>query len=151
MKKLRGKKRYYRNLARDAANFRLDLGGEDDWYDFWHYHFDWFGLGRSSGRAHNEHTKAAFTAFSNALEQLKEYKGPYQVWLSFSESDSSQDALYFHTPNPNQDNFPYQFEEYKWGAIAPEWLSRFMKKEYEIGITYFNGENWYCVRVQENQ
>ena len=148
MKKLRGKKRYYRNLAKKAACFKLDLA-PDDWYDFWHCHFDWFGQGNKRGRARIAHLKATFTAFENLLEQLKEYHKPYQVWLSFAAHDSSQDALYFHTPNPNQDNFPYLFKNYEWGIKAPALLSSFIKNEYEIGVTHYAGDKWYSVRVQK--
>jgi len=149
MKKFRGKKRYYRNLLRENVSFTLELGGANDWYDFWHRHFDWRGLGNNGGRARNEHIKSAFTTFLSVLEQLKEYKKPYQVWLSFSEHESDQDALYFHTPNPNENNFPYLFEDYEWGVEIPALLSPFIKKEFEIGVMNYAGDTWYSVRVQK--
>lgn len=149
MKKLRGKKRYYRNLAKQAAEFKLELGGPDDWYDFWHYHFDWRGQGNKSGRERNEHLRATFTAFEKALEQLKNYKEPHQVWLSFAAHNSYQNALYFHTPNPNQDNFPYKFEDYVWSDEVPTLLAPYMKEEFEVGVTEFAGDTWYSVRVRE--
>jgi hypothetical protein len=149
MKKLRGKKRFYERLAKDASNFRLELEGPNDWYDFWHHHFDWRGQGDKSGRERNEYLKATFTAFEKVLEQLKDYGKPYQVWLSFSAKRSYDDALYFHTPNPNQDNFPYDFEGYSWSAKVPALLAEYKKDEYEIGVTIFNEETWYCVRVKE--
>jgi len=149
-RKLRGKKRYYRKLARRAADFRLELGGPDDWYDFWHEHFDWQGRGNKSGRERAEHIKAMFTAFENALEQLSAYKQPYQIWLSFSRRRPTNDGLYFHTPNPNQDNFPYKFDEYTWSGEVPALFAPYMKEEYELGVTDFAGDIWYAVRVREN-
>lgn len=149
MKKFRGKKRYYRNLAKFAENFRLELGGPDDWYDFWHQHFDWEGRGNQGGRERDEHTKAIFTAFENALEQLKEYKEPHQIWLSFSARQPTNDGLYFHTPNPNKNNFPYLFDEYNWDATTPEFLTPFMKDKYDLGVTEFDGGVWYAIKVRE--
>jgi hypothetical protein len=149
MKKLRGKKRYYRRLAEKSANFKLDLGGPNDWYDFWHHHFDWRGQGNKSERERNEFLKATFSAFENVLEQLKEYKEPYQVWLSFAANDSYQDALYFHTPNPNQNNFPYLYDDFVWSSESPALLAPHMKSEYEVGVAQFDGITWYAVRLRE--
>jgi hypothetical protein len=147
--KLRGKKRYYRNLSKKSEAFKLDLGGPNDWYDFWHYHFDWRGQGNKTGRERNEHLKATFTAFEKVLEQLKNYRKPYQVWLSFAAHNSYQNALYFHTPNPNQDNFPYKFDDYVWSDDIPALLARYMKDEYDYGVTDFAGDTWYVVRMKE--
>lgn len=149
MKKLRGEKRYYRNLAAKAASFKIDLDGPDDWYDFWHYHFDWRGQGDKSGRERNAHLKAAFTAFEKVLEQLRGYKGPHQVWLSFATHSSYQTALYFHTPNPNHDNFPHLFTDYTWGVEIPSFLAPFIKEEFETGVMHHAGDTWYVVRVRE--
>jgi hypothetical protein len=147
MRKFRGKKRYYRNLARESDNFRLALGGPNDWYDFWHEHFDWKGRGNQSGRERNEHLSALFNAYKNVLEQLKTYQSPHQVWLSISKLDSSQDGLCFHTPNPNSENFPYLYDDFVWGE-NPILLVPFMKEEFEVGVAQFEGETWYAVRVR---
>ncbi len=149
MKKLRGKKRYYRNLVKKAAEFKLDIGGKNDWFDFWHYHFDWTGQGNKGGRERREHLKAAFTAFENVIKQLENYEKPHQVWLSFASHDSYQDALYFHTPNPNKDDFPYNFDDYSWNGAIPEFLTPFIKPEYEVGKAEYSGDNWYCVKIAQ--
>lgn len=148
MKKFRGKKKYYQKLAKRAANFRLELGGQNDWYDLWHQHFDWDGRGNLSGRDRNEHLKSIFTAFDNVLEQLKDYHDPYQVWLFISALDSSQDAIYFHTPNPNKDNFPYTFDGVVWGGGVPALLTLHLKDKYEVGTVQFDDETWYAVRIR---
>ena len=147
MRKFRGKKRYYRNLARKSDKFRLALGGPNDWYDFWHKHFDWKGRGNQSGRERNEHLSALFNAYNNVLEQLKTYQSPHQIWLSISKLDSSQDGLCFHTPNPNNENFPYLYDDFVWGE-NPTLLVPFMKEEFEVGVAQFEGEIWYAVRVR---
>ena len=147
-KKFRGNKRYYRKLYRRAEEFHIDLGGLDDWYDLWHVHFDWYGRGNKKGKARAEHIKALFTAFENILNQTKTYQKPYQTFLSFNETDSSQDAIYFHTPNPNETNFPYTFESVEWGIPVPAFLRQFMKDKHEIGRQEFEGKTWYTIRTK---
>lgn len=149
-RKLRGKKRYYRRLAEEAENFLLELDGPNDWYDFWHQHFDWQGRGNKSGKERNEHLKAMFTAFEKALTQLKSYQKPYQIWLSISAKRPTNDGLYFHTPNPNQDNFPYLFDDFNWTSDVPPLIAPFMKEEYELGAANYDGDIWYSIRVREN-
>ena len=149
MKKFRGKKKYYRKLTKEVANFRLELGGPNDWYDLWHQHFDWDGRGNLSRRDRNQHLKALFTAFDNVVEQLNDYHDPYQTWIFISAHDSGQDAIYFHTPNPNKDNFPYTFDGFVWGKNIPELLALHLKEKHVVGVTQFDGETWYAVRERE--
>jgi len=118
-------------------------------YESWHQHFDWEGRSNQIGRERDKHIKAIFTAFEKVLEQLKDYKDPCQAWLSFSARRPTQDALYFHTPNPNQDNFPYQFNGFEWNTEVPALLVPFMKENFEVGIAKFKGEVWYAVRVRD--
>ncbi len=35
---------------------------------------------------------------------------PYQTWVCIHEEDTGADAVYIHTPNPNSDNFPANFD-----------------------------------------
>jgi hypothetical protein len=146
-KKFRGNKRYYRSLQRRAEEFCLDLG-PNAWYDHWHTHFDWHGRGNKKGKARSQHTRALFIAFENVLNQTTTYQKQYQTWLLFNASDSSQDAICFHTPNPNAQNFPYRFEGFRWGVSAPGFLRPYFKETYEIGMTEFEGKDWYAVRLK---
>lgn len=56
MKKFRGKKRYFHNLLRelDVAHYDLDFG-EEGWFDIWHTHLDFYGLGDNSLKLRREH------------------------------------------------------------------------------------------------
>ncbi len=146
--KFRGNRRYYRTLRHKAEEFHTSLNGPDDWYDLWHTHFDWYGRGNKKAKARAEHIKALFTAFEKLLNQTKTYQKPYQAFLSFCDTDSSQDAIYFHTPNPNKNNFPYTFEGVEWGVTVPSFLSPFMKDNYEIGQQIFQDKKWYTVRTK---
>ena len=58
LKKHRGLKRYYRNLAteNDIDKFTwLDLSNTDTWKKNWHQHFDWYGYGNESFKRRKPH------------------------------------------------------------------------------------------------
>ena len=61
MKKQRGLKRYYRNLAiqNDFEKWeQFDfVKNSDNWFDLWHCHFDWKGLGNLSFKRRKPHIK----------------------------------------------------------------------------------------------
>lgn len=57
---------------------------------------------------------------------MKRASGRLPTRLLIDPYDSSQDAVYLHTRNPNEDNFPYQFEGVTWGANVPERLRDFI-------------------------
>ena len=61
--------------------------------------------------------------------------------------DSSHDAIYLHTPNPNRDNFPYEFIGVEWNVECPELLKGLAETpEFELGRCTFNGNVTYWVR-----
>lgn len=100
MKKIRGKRRYFRNLKRkeQVAYYELDFS-EDSWFDFWHTHLDFDGYGNQSVKIRKEHIKSQLKLFNNLDEKLKEWGQPYQIWMQLSTNDSSYDAVYVHTKN----------------------------------------------------
>ncbi len=57
----------------------------------------------------------------------------FQTWLEIDAVDGSQDALYFHTPNPNHlrrdppvETFPCNFEGVKWDVNPPNLFAQFV-------------------------
>ena len=121
--KVRGRRRRYRALHRDAARFEISPEG---WYDYMHWHVDWDGLGNVRWRERREHLAALFTMFRRLLAETAGWNTPHQVWLQIDAFDGSQDAVYLHTPNPNRDNFPNAFEGTTWDAEIPERLRPFV-------------------------
>lgn len=122
-RRLRGQRRYYRSLARDAGRFTVAPGS---WSDYMHWHVDWRGMGNRSWRARRAHLAALFTLFRRLVSQSAGWPWEHQVWLLIAPSDSAQDAVYLHTPNPNADNFPNRFEGTDWDAPVPERLREFL-------------------------
>ena len=86
VKKLRGKKRYYRNLYLRAALYNLRLT-EDSWFDMWHTHLDWFGIGDQGLKPRKQHISALFELHTNLHHQLQAFSKPYQIWMTIHEKD----------------------------------------------------------------
>ncbi len=109
MKKFRGKRRYFHNLEKEThiENHDLDFG-EDSWFDFWHTHLDFCGYGNYSIKTRKQHLKGLFNLFYELKEKLENWRNPYQIWIEISSNDASMDAVFIHSPNPNEDNFPYK-------------------------------------------
>jgi len=136
VKKLRGKKRYYRNLLARATDYNLRLT-EESWFDMWHTHLDWSGIGNQGIRPRRQHISALVQLHNNLLKQLESFSKPYQIWMTIYENDSGQDAVFIHTPNENRDNFPFKFDHIAWNCQVPEILKGILNAvEYEIGYYY---------------
>jgi hypothetical protein len=74
----------------------------------------------------------------------------FEGWWELPSSLQVPTPQHPHTPNPNQDNFPYKFDEYTWNGEVPTLLSPHMKEGYEVGVTEFAGDIWCAMRVREN-
>lgn len=117
MKKYRGKRRYYRKLkARNDSNghfFNAPLD-DDMWFDFWHTHYDWSGLGNYNWKSRRSHLDALFRNFEFYVELLSKWDNRFQLFIQIYNSDSTQDAIFIHTENPNflehpnHTKFPFQ-------------------------------------------
>ena len=91
----------------------LDLdfsGGPNSWFDFWHTHVDWQGHGNGSWEARLPYLNELVRVFDELKSELKQYPQKYQLWILINEQDSGEDAVYIHSPNPNEENFPLVVE-----------------------------------------
>jgi hypothetical protein len=132
-KKLRGVRRYFRNLHRRASAYDLPFT-ESDWFDLWHTHPDWLGRGNKSGRYRREHLRAGLEIFNRIENKAKAYPSQYQLWVIIDRHDSAEDAVYVHTRNPNRDNFPYEYEGVSWSKEVPNLLKGIYDQEsFEFG------------------
>ena len=120
---------------------------EDLWFDLWHTHVDWDGDGNSSSTSRHHYLVQLFTLFDQLRCHIESWTKPRQIWIVIDAVDSSQDAVYLHTKNPNKHNFPYQFEGVTWGCPIPLWLVEFVPNdELEFGDCRYNGFLTYWVR-----
>jgi len=114
MRKHRGLKRYYRNLSIendiDKANW-LDFDNPETWFDNWHLHFDWKGYGNNSFKRRRLHLDKLFRHFEILVDKTKKLNTDFQLYSILLDFESSSDALFLHTPNPNNSQFPFKISE----------------------------------------
>lgn len=96
---------YYAKLKRKSRTYAVRMD-KKLWCDLHHEHFDWDGKGNTD-RAHRvAHLNALLRALSRARFELTNYGKPFQIFGYVDLKNSSNDALYVHTPNPNGSEFP---------------------------------------------
>lgn len=107
MKKFRGKRRYFRNLQKEQqlSAHPLDFS-PDSWFDFWHVHLDFDGRGNGHLKMRKAHVQALFHLMDELNAALQTWGQPYQIWIELSRQDAGRDAIFVHSKNPNDDNFP---------------------------------------------
>ncbi|MGJ7913844.1 hypothetical protein, partial [Neobacillus sp. LXY-1] len=146
LKKFRGKKRYFRNIWRQVNNINLELDNES-WFEFYHIHLDWEGVGNGSVHIRREHIKAYLALYKRVLNELNMFEKPFQSWILLDEGDSGQDAVYIHTPNPNRDNFPLKVEELNWNCNIPTFFSDLIElKEFNVAHYKSESKGWYAIQ-----
>lgn len=135
MKKFRGKRRYFRNLWRETKVNNYDLKIEkDSWFDLWHTHLDFYGYGNNNLKIRKEHMKANIALYKDFQETLQELEMPYQLWIEIVEEDASLDAIYLHTSNPNQNNFPFKIDNVNRNCTIPTYLNGVINlNEFNVG------------------
>jgi hypothetical protein len=111
--RLRGKRRYFRRIQREAQKFDLDLG-PDSWWDLSHYHADWYGWGNAGWRYRRQHIQALARVFSTIAGRAEEFPIPFQSWIYLSCENAGVDATYLHSPNKNNSPFPFRPDRLDW-------------------------------------
>lgn len=150
MKKFRGKRKYFQRLWSRVDAFTIDVDDES-WFDFWHIHLDFFGLGNRSAKVRREHIKAHLTLYENVLNQLKDFSGPYQSWICIHDEDSGADAVYIHTANPSHDDFPFHPNNVDWDCHVPGTIKDLIDtSQYDIGYFQSNLEQVYFIQFKGN-
>jgi hypothetical protein len=140
------KTKSFDEIEREVREFQLELG-EHDWYDLWHLHLDFDGNGNISRDEHRKYISLALELLNRIEGQAKVISRPWQSWIIINPSDSSEDAVYFHTPNPNKDNFPYDFSEIGWEIDIPSLLDGLITVEkHLVGEYVFDGMQYYWVQ-----
>jgi len=112
MRKFRGQKRYYKKLLNNDLDVYFDNLDYNSWFNFWHDHPDWYGYGNISWKHLSLHLKALIRRFNYLKTKLSNRSEDFQIFCIIDINDSSQNAVYIHTKNPNQDNFPVQVEKH---------------------------------------
>ncbi|MFD2909009.1 hypothetical protein ACFSX9_09690 [Flavobacterium ardleyense] len=114
IKKHRGLKRYYRNLATENDLDKttwLDFNKPDNWFDNCHLHFDWKGYGNNSFKRRKPHLDKLFRHFDLLADKTNKLKIEFQLYSILLDFNSYSDALFLHTPNPNNSQFPFKISD----------------------------------------
>ncbi|WP_152559891.1 hypothetical protein [Hymenobacter sp. IS2118] len=113
-KKRRGLKRYYKSLL-TANDFEkvtwLDLDNVETWRKNWHHHFDWYGYGDNSFKKRKPHLDKLFRHFELFIDRTKNLDQSFQLYAVLLDFDSSSDALFLHTPNQDNNQFPFKVSD----------------------------------------
>ncbi|MBI4855121.1 MAG: hypothetical protein HY818_00020 [Acetobacterium woodii] len=116
----------------DAYFDNLDF---KSWFDMWHTHPDWRGYGNISWKHRHQHLKALVRRFNYLKGKISEKADEFQVFMMVDINDSGQDAVFIHTANPNEENFPVRFEEHKSQLKMSNQLKEFIES---LNLEFFN-------------
>ena len=133
-KKFRGKRRHFRNVMSAARNFSV-IDHPDQWWDFWHYHADWYGCGNLRERYRFKNLSALTIVFKTIAKA--DLNGLFQTWILLNGDDAGQDATYIHSPNPNGSVFPWYVKDCTWGVPILETIVNKLLPEMEIRVGHF--------------
>lgn len=118
----------------------LDFSGSrSSWFDHWSTGFDWEGEGNSSDEKRTQYLKQMLKFYNEAKARLQGYPKDYQLWMEISEGDSSMDAVFIHTENPNKTPFPLKYETKKSYHTKSESLNKFISKSRLSAVELFKG------------
>ncbi|WP_160068711.1 hypothetical protein [Sphingobacterium bovisgrunnientis] len=113
IKKQRGLNRYYKNLATENDFDKgtwLEFINPETWFDNWHIHFDWKGYGNKRFKSRKPHLDKLFRHFDLLEDKTKQLKD-FQLYAILLDYDSYSDALFLHTPNPNNSQFSFKISD----------------------------------------
>lgn len=116
------------NEEKDSFNGLNFSGDSSSWFDLWHTHSDWQGEAQNNLEKRIASIKKLITLYEQFRQKLKTYPRPFQLWIEIWEDDSSEDAVYIHTANPNNDNFPIRLEPEETPNFKDSALKDFIEK-----------------------
>lgn len=148
--KFRGKKRYFRELdiRSSGSQYNLDFSN-DGWFDLWHTHLDFFGIGNRP-KYRKQHANAHLALYKDLVKEMDTFEKPYQSWIVFNQNEASLDAVYIHTPNPNEDNFPLEIEDLILDPPIPVYLKGLInKEEFNLGYYKRSSDGNYIVQYKD--
>ncbi|USK35855.1 hypothetical protein LIT25_11455 [Bacillus sp. F19] len=149
--KFRGKKRYFRELEIRASGDQYNLDfSNDGWFDLWHTHLDFFGVGNIRPKYRREHINAHLALYNDLLKKLDSFEKPYQSWIELNEKDAAVDAVYIHTPNPNENNFPLEITDLILNSSIPDYLNGLInQEEFNVGYYKWGSDGNYIVQYKD--
>lgn len=154
IRKHRGLKRYYRNLATendlDKATW-LDFENPETWFDNWHIHFDWKGYGNDSFKRRKPHLDKLFRHFELLVDKTKKLTIDFQLYAVLLDFDSYDDALFLHTPNPNNSQFPFKISDLQLTTTLTNYqLNEYINNLDSYEKLYGKADEAFCLLFKKN-
>jgi len=154
IRKHRGLKRYYRNLATENDLNKatwLDFDNPEIWFDNWHLHFDWKGYGNNSFKRRKPHLDKLFRHFDLLVDKIQEMKIDYQLYTILLDFDSYSDALFLHTPNPNNSQFPFNISDLQLTtSLTNKLLNNYINNLDGYEKLYGQADEAFCLLFKKN-
>lgn len=149
------RKRKFIKINQGYKKYVFIRDSEDVVYDYAHWHLTIEGeIKTEKERVESLHMLIRW--YERILQRAERFPKPYQSWILIEDrlENCHYDAIYFHTQNPNSDNFPDRFEYVIWDIPVPDrWknvfdlnLYRFGKVELDDEIKYFLIRKEFCKR-----
>jgi len=114
IRKHRGLKRYYKNLATENDLHKatwLDFDQHGNCFGNGHFHFDLKGYGNKSFNRRKPHLDKLFRHFDILEAKTKQFEKDFQIFSILLDFSSDCDALFLHTSNPNSSQFPFKISD----------------------------------------
>lgn len=111
IKKHRGLRRYYKNLATENELHKatwLNFENSEIGLNNIHLHFDLKGYGNESFKRRKPHLDKLFRHFELLVDKANHLKIDFQLYAIILDWDSCSDALFLQTPNPKNSQTPFK-------------------------------------------
>jgi len=106
---------------------------ENNWFDFFHQHIEDRDLKNRSWKTRKQHLDALFALAEKYEKRLIKLTREFQYWININDTDSEDDAIYIHTSNPNNSEFPIKMKNNPDLKSKNEKLEKYLKeKNYRI-------------------
>ena len=149
IKKHRGLKRYYRNLETEndlEKSKWLNFDDSETWFDNWHLHFDWKGYGNNNFKRRKPHLDKLFRHFDLLVDKTEKLKVEFQLYAVLLDFKSHSDALFLHTPNPNNSQFPFKVSDlHKTTTLKNKLLNEYIDNLNGCEKLYGKADEGFCL------
>ena len=153
-KRKRGLKRYYKSLTTkiDLDEIaRLCIDNPNPWFKSQHLHFDRRGYGNDSFNRRKPHLDKLFRHFEFLVEKAKKSKADFQLYAVLLDYHSSSDALFLHTPDPDNNQFPFKVSDLQPAStLANKSLNEYIDHLDGYQIRYGNAGEAFCLLFKDN-
>lgn len=145
-RKLRGRRRYFRRLQREADAIIQRLHS-NELFELWHHHFDFRCYGEWSARLRFAHRRLLFDTFARARAAAASSGRSTQIFVQLSTPDRcGEDALYCHTRRDGSADAPYTYPSFVVAKTVPSHIREFIQEpSLRVGYTKVDGAEWWVV------